>query len=70
MYVLLDLCSRGSLAVPRDQLNPQVAVREVAARHLRWLLASVQECTEEYRYRFPECELYNFHERKHRLQSV
>ena len=64
MFVLLDLCSRGSLAVPRDQVLPKVAIREVAAGHLKWLLAKKQLCDPSYPYRYPECEFFTMSERK------
>ena len=70
MFQLLDLCNRGSRAVPKDQVKPNVPVRKIAAGHLRWLLARAQECKPEYQYRYPECELYSFTEMKYRLPSV
>lgn len=55
--MLLDLCIRGSAAVPREQRGMTSSVRVIVARKMRELLLSLRECDARFAYRYPECEL-------------
>ena len=64
---LLDICVRGSIAVPKNQLKFKFSVRKSAAGHLRLLLRTARVCSPEFPYRYPECELY---EQSHDLNNL
>jgi len=57
MYVLLDICSRGSAAIPPDRREWAKSVRRIAASKLRDVLLPRQKCDSRFVYRYPECEL-------------
>ncbi|XP_076823711.1 divergent protein kinase domain 2B-like [Clavelina lepadiformis] len=56
MYVLLDICIRGRLALPKDTPPSTKGIRSIAAAKLRKLLMKKRTCQPQFRYRYPECQ--------------